>query len=393
MQMNPQAMQNMQQGQMAAQNQQGGQQQPGAQGQQPGQGQQQGQQGQGQQQPPQTQGTPQPSQAGTPGPTGAQTPAPAQTPGPTPAQQAQTPQPQQQGQNQQQPQQQPQQPGQQGQQGQQPQQGQQQGQQSVSQTMQMTPQQQHMAAQQMAMNTHMLQQRLMNMKNQCLLKLMLFSEHLSAYPGPRAKDDLSYWNAFVTLFFSQVGIFRHSLHITDNEEASHKQYDIAFPAIARYFHTHFGSGVKSMQLVLDKSVIDRPLPNDGISIENPTATFVYWFDSGSHLIATGSLRAQFDADQKLEVFEFITTGQEEYISRKQVIEIAKPAHNWIKEWNKVNSTENKSPELSKKGKGKQLKSPQSQPPEVLNGLPDAAVNSKGVTEAVDQFLEVWLPTL
>lgn len=80
------------------------------------------------------------------------------------------------------------------------------------------------------------------------------------------------------------------------------------------------------------------------------------------------------------------------MSRKQVIEAAKPAHNWIKEWRNVNNSDTKSPELSKKGKGKQLKSPQSHPPEVLVDLPDTAVNSKGVTGAVHQFLEVTRPT-
>lgn len=87
----------------------------------------------------------------------------------------------------------------------------------------------------------------------------------------------------------------------------------------------------------------------------------------------------------------MTTGHEEYISRKQVIDAAKPAHMWIKEWHKVNSQDGKtSPEMSKKSKAKQLKSPQTQPPEVLVDLPDSAVNSKGVTEAVHQFLEVSL---
>lgn len=91
----------------------------------------------------------------------------------------------------------------------------------------------------------------------------------------------------------------------------------------------------------------------------------------------------------MELLEFITTSHEEYISRKQVIEAAKPAHNWIKEWRNVNNSDPKqSPELSKKGKGKQLKSPQSHPPEVLVDLPDTAVNSRGVTAAVHQFLEV-----
>lgn len=100
---------------------------------------------------------------------------------------------------------------------------------------------------------------------------------------------------------------------------------------------------------------------------------------------------QFDAEQRIELFEFVTTAHEEYISRKQVIDAAKPAHMWIKEWHKVNSQDGKtSPEMSKKSKAKQLKSPQTHPPEVLVDLPDSAVNSKGVTQGVHQFLEVRL---
>lgn len=112
----------------------------------------------------------------------------------------------------------------------------------------------------------------------------------------------------------------------------------------------------------------------------------------AQLIATGTLRVHFDAELKFELFDFFTTRHEEYISRKQVIEAAKPAHMWLKEWHKANAQDAKqSPEMSKKSKPKQLKSPQTQPPEVLVDLPDSAVNSKGVTEAVHQFLEVQGP--
>lgn len=242
-------------------------------------------------------------------------------------------------------------------------------------------------AQQFAMMQQ--QQRRENIKGQCLLKLLQFSEALSSFPGSRGKDDLSYWNAFVFRFFSPVAVFRHSMFITEGEETTEKQYEIAFPAIARYFHTHFGSGVKSMQVIMDRGLADRPLPNDGHCIESAKTNWVYWFETGSHLVATGTLRAQFDAEARLEVFEFMTMNHEEYIARKQVIDAAKPAHMWMKEWHKVNAQDGKgSPEMSKKGKAKQLKSPQTQPPEVLVDLPDSAVNSKGVTQAVHQFLEV-----
>jgi hypothetical protein len=247
------------------------------------------------------------------------------------------------------------------------------------------------AAQHMAMQNNLIQQqqRREGMKAQCLLKLMQFSEHLSSYPGPRGKDDLTYWSIFIGRFFSPNGVFRHTLHIGETpEETAEKQYEITFPAIARYFHTHFCSGVKSMQLIMDRGVVDKPLPGDCYCIENSKASLVYWFETGSHLVATGTLRVQFDSEQKIELFEFLTTGHEEYISRKQVIEAAKPAHVWMKDWHKVNTGDSKqSPEMSKKGK-RQLKSPQTQPPEVLVDLPDSAVTSKGVTEAVFQFLEI-----
>ena len=100
------------------------------------------------------------------------------------------------------------------------------------------------------------------------------------------------------------------------------------------------------------------------------------------------MRAQFDSEQRIELFEFVCTDHEEYISRKLVIDAAKPQHNWVKEWHKVNTQDSKqSPEMSKKGKGKQMKSPQSAPPDIT--LPGSSVKqSVGLTEAVNQFLEV-----
>ena len=96
----------------------------------------------------------------------------------------------------------------------------------------------------------------------------------------------------------------------------------------------------------------------------------------------------------IEVFEFVTTSHDEYIPRKKAIEAAMPSHNWIKEWHKANAPDAKtSPEISKK-KARQLKSPQSQPPEALVDLPESAVKrGMGITEAVFQFLEVRALTL
>lgn len=107
------------------------------------------------------------------------------------------------------------------------------------------------------------------------------------------------------------------------------------------------------------------------------------------------MRAQFDENYKLDVLEFSTTGHEEYVSLRSVIRAAKPAHDWVKDWQKMNSQDAKSsPEMSKKAKARQMKSPQTAPPDALVDLPGSAVKkSMGIPEAVFQFLEVSFPRL
>lgn len=92
-------------------------------------------------------------------------------------------------------------------------------------------------------------------------------------------------------FFSPNGTFRHTILIIDDradtaEESKggvERTYDIAYPALARYFHTHFDSGVKTMQLVMEKGTTDQSLPGDCHIVENKRASLVYWFEGGSHV--------------------------------------------------------------------------------------------------------------
>jgi hypothetical protein len=107
------------------------------------------------------------------------------------------------------------------------------------------------------------------------------------------------------------------------------------------------------------------------------------------LVANGILRAQFDSSQKIELLEFNTTNHEEYVSRALVVEAARPLHEWIKEWTRVNSQPDgkQSPEMNKKGKARPMKSPQTAPPEI--DIPDSKVRpNEGITPSVFRFLEV-----
>lgn len=106
---------------------------------------------------------------------------------------------------------------------------------------------------------------------------------------------------------------------------------------------------------------------------------------------SGSLRIQFDTEQKVELFEFLSRDHDEFVSMNVVLEGAKPNHQWIKEWHRVNSQDSKqSPEMSKKGKSRPMKSPPNPPPDL--DIPHSAVrHGLGITEQQFQFLEASNP--
>jgi len=96
------------------------------------------------------------------------------------------------------------------------------------------------------------------------------------------KDDLSFWMNFVAKYFSPRGSFRHTLWIAEDvANPNNKQYEITYPALARYFHTHFDSGIQTMQLILTGTT-ERQLPT-GQFVDCEKASFVYWFDNGSQV--------------------------------------------------------------------------------------------------------------
>jgi hypothetical protein len=301
-----------------------------------------------------------------------------------------------------------------------------------------TPQQQPAQQQQQVAASAMMQQRPRDqIRGHCILKLVQFGDHLSQFvvsskpiefymsrgaqildaQATKQREDLAYWIDFVETFFSPRGVLRHS--VWDIDENSSKQYEVTFPALARYFFTHFESGIINMQMIAEKAK-DKELPNNCHYIESQKSSFIYWFDNGSQvccpswhrkdrlsfngqcsiahshmyrahksqLVANGTLRAQFDSNQKIELLEFVTSNHEEYVRRRGVLEAARPLHEWQKEWQKANPPLDgkQSPEMSKK-KPRPMKSPPTAPPDI--DLPDTKVKGgMGITPAVFRFLEV-----
>lgn len=105
-------------------------------------------------------------------------------------------------------------------------------------------------------------------------------------------------------------------------------------------------------------------------------------------MANGTLRAQFDSNQKIELLEFVTSNHEEYVPRRGMVEAARPLHEWHKEWHKANTPLDgkQSPEMSKK-KARPMKSPPTAPPDI--DIPESKVKgAMGITPSVFRFLEV-----
>lgn len=132
------------------------------------------------------------------------------------------------------------------------------------------------------------------------MRLMQFGDHLSGFAvnskpltvymsngaqrqaaqAAKQRDDSSYWLRFVDQFFSAKGVLRHGVWVDSDKE--NKQYEIPFHALARYFNTHFESGIKNMQMIMERGS-ERELPNNGHYIESSRSSFVYWFDSGAQV--------------------------------------------------------------------------------------------------------------
>lgn len=165
-------------------------------------------------------------------------------------------------------------------------------------------QQQNVAATAAMMQTRSRDQ----IKGHYILLLKQFGDHLSLFAstskpleqylvggkqrlealGEKQKDDLNYWASFVDRFFSPAGILRHC--VWDGQVSESKQYEITVPALARYFYTHFESGVQNMQMIMEKGT-EKELPNNCYYLESSKSSFIYWFDNGSQVSIAQPLKS------------------------------------------------------------------------------------------------------
>jgi LIM-domain binding protein len=204
------------------------------------------------------------------------------------------------------------------------------------------------------------------MGGQVVLRLLSFIDRLSS-PEPHLATKFEFWEEFVAQHFAPGGSLQHQL--VNMSDGSDKRFRISYPALAYYYHSHFTSGIKTMTMQ-PQGAIERPLPMGCHAVLFQRCTFTHIFGNDAQVVSTGTLKVNFDANQKIEYLDIGTTKWVEYVPRLSLT----PG----------DSPDMKSPKLNKNIK----KAPPrpSQPQSVAQ--PRSMVNSNGITNGVMQNLEV-----
>lgn len=143
--------------------------------------------------------------------------------------------------------------------------------------------------QQQQNNAALMMQSRMNPKGATILILNSFAEQLGAFQSRGESPDLGYWQNFVDRFYSPGGVLRQGVY---NPQAGSKQFEIATPALARYYMTQFTSGIRRIQMVVE-AAREREVPNGGHIVDSPKTSFLYWFANDTQVsLPRGNRRAK-----------------------------------------------------------------------------------------------------
>lgn len=179
--------------------------------------------------------------------------------------------------------------------------------------------------------------------------------------------------------------------ICDNQNNQQKQFEILTPTIPQYYLTQFHSGVQQIQLIAE-GLSERPLAGGQILVECQKSYCIYtmsnecqvscdgrnWLDLADHLQITmsGSLKALFDAQGKIELLDLVTTAHREYIPRSLLQPV--PVE--------VDSTQ--SPKMTKTTNKRKKQPAAAQEQATTINVPVTKLTQWGIPEAVFTFLEV-----
>ncbi|KAG9793358.1 Transcriptional activator ptaB [Exophiala dermatitidis] len=204
------------------------------------------------------------------------------------------------------------------------------------------------------------------MGGQCILQLIMYQDTLAA---PERPNDLDYWDGIIARYFSQFGSIRQQLF--SNKNGVDKTFMLQYPCLARYYHTHFASGVKKV-LLQSYDHNQSKLPNGGVQIFSGNASLTYVFNNDIRVTTTGQLRVIFDEMAKIEHLNISTSGWQEYIPRNALLQPPSPETK-------------QSPKINKNVKRAQGKAGGANS---VPTIPSSGVGEWGVPNHIFQFLEI-----
>jgi len=204
-------------------------------------------------------------------------------------------------------------------------------------------------------------QQSQDFSGQCILQLLSYYDAL-AYPTRPL--DIEYWQEVISKYYSQAGSMRHQ--IFNNRTQSDKSFQLPYPSLARFYHSHFANGVKKMFMQSFEHALE-PLTNGGYHVVSRKVYLTYEYNDGLRVTTHGTLSVNFDEMQKIEHLHIAIKGWTEYVPRALADGPRSP------------ELSRQSPKLSKKNLQKSLQRP---------SIPRSPVIEWGIPQPLLQFLEV-----
>ena len=203
----------------------------------------------------------------------------------------------------------------------------------------------------------------------CILRLTQYSDHLCA---PHDPTDLGYWERFVSDFFAPSGALRQQVY--SQRSNSTKQFRIEYPALARFYLTHFMYGVKQIKMCVSGAAEKDIQPTGGRTVFSRNSEITYIYRNDCRVIMTGSLRVNYDSEHRIEYLDIAVTEWCEHIPRASLRQIESPD---IKNSPKVQNKKQRSQKI--------------EPTSSLFVPPASMVTEFGIPQGMVQLFEVWHP--
>ena len=199
-----------------------------------------------------------------------------------------------------------------------------------------------------------------------ILQLIMFQDSLAS---AGRSGDLSYWEEIIRKYFAPYGSLKQQF--INPKTHSDKSFQLHFPSLARFYHAHFGSGIRQILLQSYDHVQSRTA-SGATCVSSSNASLTYVFQNDIRVTTQGSLSVLFDESNKIMRFDLSAMDWQEYIPRSILLNPPSP-------------DQKQSPKMNKNLKKVQQQGKQATPGP---NIPSSGISDFGVPPRLIGFLEV-----